>query len=434
VPARGGRERPLPEDMAMCPHHLMGWIVLGSHILAQVYGQGTSRLKLTVLSEDRLQMKWKETEGNMNGYKVRVKPMAGDTEQEVMLKTKIPKATVGGLSPSKEYTLQIYILNGSQEALFAKRKFVIDDLKNSANERRKQSNTQGNVTEPTVGSGLTPEEQPLQTEATSPALRGDNLQPDTAQEKEVKKEKAKRKEKEERKGKNTGTSKEGRKNKVNKTTSTMSEAEEKSTPRPTRPSLTMTPKARPNPTPKLKSERPVPTPKPRKHTPTVPDQEDQGSEKEPQGESRKGNQFHCDTSTKTDVVLLVDGSWSIGRSNFKLVREFLWGILAPLPIAQDKIRIALSQYSGDPQTVWDLNTHSTKDEVLEAVKNLRYKGGNTFTGLALTHVMEENLRSQAGARSDAGKIVILLTDGKSQDDANSSAQILKNTGIDIFAI
>ncbi|XP_069099301.1 collagen alpha-1(XX) chain [Pleurodeles waltl] len=420
--------------MAMCPHHLMGWIVLGSHILAQVYGQGTSRLKLTVLSEDRLQMKWKETEGNMNGYKVRVKPMAGDTEQEVMLKTKIPKATVGGLSPSKEYTLQIYILNGSQEALFAKRKFVIDDLKNSANERRKQSNTQGNVTEPTVGSGLTPEEQPLQTEATSPALRGDNLQPDTAQEKEVKKEKAKRKEKEERKGKNTGTSKEGRKNKVNKTTSTMSEAEEKSTPRPTRPSLTMTPKARPNPTPKLKSERPVPTPKPRKHTPTVPDQEDQGSEKEPQGESRKGNQFHCDTSTKTDVVLLVDGSWSIGRSNFKLVREFLWGILAPLPIAQDKIRIALSQYSGDPQTVWDLNTHSTKDEVLEAVKNLRYKGGNTFTGLALTHVMEENLRSQAGARSDAGKIVILLTDGKSQDDANSSAQILKNTGIDIFAI
>lgn len=41
-----------------------------------------------------------------------------------MLKTKTPKATVGGLSPTKEYTLQVYVLNGSQEALFAKRKFV----------------------------------------------------------------------------------------------------------------------------------------------------------------------------------------------------------------------------------------------------------------------------------------------------------------------
>lgn len=37
----------------------------------------SGRLKLTVLSEDRLQMKWKETEGSINGYKVRVKPMAG---------------------------------------------------------------------------------------------------------------------------------------------------------------------------------------------------------------------------------------------------------------------------------------------------------------------------------------------------------------------
>lgn len=41
---------------------------------------GSGRLKLTVLSEDRLQMKWKETEGNINGYKVRVKPMAGMRE------------------------------------------------------------------------------------------------------------------------------------------------------------------------------------------------------------------------------------------------------------------------------------------------------------------------------------------------------------------
>lgn len=41
----------------------------------------------------------------------------------------------------------------------------------------------------------------------------------------------------------------------------------------------------------------------------------------------------------------------------------------------------LTQYSGDPQTEWDLNTFHTKEEVLAAVHSLRYKGGNTFTGV-----------------------------------------------------
>ncbi|XP_069506902.1 collagen alpha-1(XX) chain [Ambystoma mexicanum] len=430
----------LRAPMAVYRYFLFAWIALGSHTLHQVHGQGTNRLKLTVLSEDRLQMKWKETEGITNGYKVRVKPMAGDTEQEVMLKTKTPKATVGGLSPSKEYTLQIYVLNGSQEALFAKRRFVIDDLKASANERKQQSNAASHVTESSLGRGLVPEEQTMQIEATSALQRGDTPQPDAAQEKEEKKEKEQIKEKEGRKEKHGSTSREGRRKK-SKTNSTLTQVQGTTTQRPKRPPPTQTSNAGPKPTPKpsLKSTpkpspKPVPKPKPKEPTSSAPDQEDQDNAEETQKASRKGSQIQCDASTKTDVVLLVDGSWSIGRSNFKLVREFLAGILTPLPIAQDKIRIALSQYSGDPQTVWDLNTHSTKDEVLEAVRNLRYKGGNTFTGLALTHVMEENLRSQAGARSDAEKIVILLTDGKSQDDANTSAQILKNTGIDIFAI
>lgn len=43
----------------------------------------------------------------------------------------------------------------------------------------------------------------------------------------------------------------------------------------------------------------------------------------------------------------------------------------------------LTQYSGDPQTEWDLNTFSTKEEVLAAMHSLHYRGGNTFTGLPL---------------------------------------------------
>ncbi|KAH0619244.1 hypothetical protein JD844_019115, partial [Phrynosoma platyrhinos] len=54
--------------------------------------------------------------------------------------------------------------------------------------------------------------------------------------------------------------------------------------------------------------------------------------------------------------------------------------------------------------------------------------------LALTHVLEHNLKGDAGARSEASKLIILLTDGKSQDDASPPAQTLKNMGIEIFAV
>lgn len=42
--------------------------------------------------------------------------------------------------------------------------------------------------------------------------------------------------------------------------------------------------------------------------------------------------------------------------------------------------LGLAQYSGDPRIEWHLNAYGTKDAVLDAVRNLPYKGGNTLTG------------------------------------------------------
>lgn len=50
--------------------------------------------------------------------------------------------------------------------------------------------------------------------------------------------------------------------------------------------------------------------------------------------------------------------------------------------------LGLAQYSGDPRIEWHLNAYSTKDAVIDAVRNLPYKGGNTLTGEerdSLTH-------------------------------------------------
>lgn len=48
--------------------------------------------------------------------------------------------------------------------------------------------------------------------------------------------------------------------------------------------------------------------------------------------------------------------------------------------------------------------------------------------------MEENMQARAGARPDVPFFLVLLTDGKSQDDAVSAASRLKSIGVEIIAV
>ncbi|XP_031709277.1 collagen alpha-1(XIV) chain isoform X4 [Anarrhichthys ocellatus] len=146
------------------------------------------------------------------------------------------------------------------------------------------------------------------------------------------------------------------------------------------------------------------------------------------------DQFVCHTEAIADIVILVDGSWSIGRLNFRLVRTFLENLVDAFDVGIDKTRIGLAQYSGDPRIEWHLNAFSTKDAVIDAVKNLPYKGGNTLTGLALTYIMENCFKPESGSRVGIPKIGILITDGKSQDDVIPPAESLRNAGVELFAI
>uniref|UniRef100_A0A8D0Z3Z8 Collagen alpha-1(XX) chain n=1 Tax=Sus scrofa TaxID=9823 RepID=A0A8D0Z3Z8_PIG len=302
--------RTLPLELGLC---------LGAQV-PTAPSSSHGRLRLAVLPEDRLQMKWRESEGSSLGYLVQVKPMAGDPEQEVMLTTKTPKATVGGLSPSKEYAVQIFQLTGSGSVLLARREFVIEDLK---------SNSVSSSGWRPLGAALEP---------TPSHLADPDLEPRVA----------------------------------------------------------------------LASSQDPP--------------------------ALAGPQFRCTPPTPVDMVFLVDGSWSIGHSHFQQVKDFLASVIEPFEIGPDRVQVGLTQYSGAPQTEWDLNALDTKEKVLAAVRSLRYRGGNTFTGLALTHVLERNLKPEAGLRPEAAKLVTLVTDGKSQDDARTAGQALKSLGVHVFAV
>ncbi|CAL8260699.1 unnamed protein product [Gadus morhua 'NCC'] len=107
--------------MARC---LLAFLLL---LTSEVHAQG--RLKLTVLSEDRLQMKWREADGPVQGYKVRVKPIADVPQPELMLTTTRGGPRWPGWTRPRSYNLQVLLLNGTAERLLAKRRFTISGLR-----------------------------------------------------------------------------------------------------------------------------------------------------------------------------------------------------------------------------------------------------------------------------------------------------------------
>uniref|UniRef100_A0A3Q4H193 Collagen, type XII, alpha 1b n=1 Tax=Neolamprologus brichardi TaxID=32507 RepID=A0A3Q4H193_NEOBR len=145
--------------------------------------------------------------------------------------------------------------------------------------------------------------------------------------------------------------------------------------------------------------------------------------------------FHTFLShTKADIVLLVDGSWSIGRINFKTIRSFIGRMVSVFDIGPERVQIGLAQYSGDPKTEWHLNAHPTKESLMNAVANLPYKGGNTMTGMALNFILQNNFKPNVGLRPDSRKIGVLITDGKSQDEVIVNSQNLRDSDIELYAI
>ncbi|KAI1895827.1 hypothetical protein AGOR_G00110770 [Albula goreensis] len=142
----------------------------------------------------------------------------------------------------------------------------------------------------------------------------------------------------------------------------------------------------------------------------------------------------CRTTTQADIVVLVDGSWSIGRLNFKTIRAFIARMVGVFDIGPDRVQIGLAQYSGDPKTEWHLNAHTTRASLLEAIANLPYKGGNTLTGLALNYILQNNFKPNVGLRPNSRRIGVLVTDGKSQDDIIQNSQNLRDQGIELYAI
>ncbi|KAG7493506.1 collagen alpha-1(VII) chain [Solea senegalensis] len=145
-------------------------------------------------------------------------------------------------------------------------------------------------------------------------------------------------------------------------------------------------------------------------------------------------QGRCNNVQAADIVFLIDGSSSIGRANFLQVKGFMAGIVKPFVsfVGESAIQFAAIQYSEIPRVEFTFSTYLNGTELVNAIQNINYKGGNTRTGAGLKFVAD-NFFNPATSR-DVPKITILVTDGKSQDSVQEPAEKLRGQGVHVFAV
>lgn len=136
----------------------------------------------------------------------------------------------------------------------------------------------------------------------------------------------------------------------------------------------------------------------------------------------------------SDLVFILDGSWSVDDVNFEIVKRWLVNITISFNIGQKFTQVGVVQYSDEPYLHIPLGKHFSSRDLIKAMESIEYMGGNTNTGKAIKFASDKLFAFSERGPNGIAKIAVVLTDGKSQDEVMAAAEAARKKGIILFAI
>ncbi|XP_052467598.1 von Willebrand factor A domain-containing protein 2-like isoform X1 [Carassius gibelio] len=143
-----------------------------------------------------------------------------------------------------------------------------------------------------------------------------------------------------------------------------------------------------------------------------------------------GEMMQC--STAMDILFVMDSSHSVGKGGFERSRHYVMKLCEALDVSTEKVRVGVIQFGSTPKLEISLDSYKSKLELKKKMKKIQYRGGSTQTGLALKFVLRKGF--SGGRNSTVPRVVILLSDGKSQGAVHLAASELKLSGVTLFAV
>jgi collagen type VI alpha len=138
----------------------------------------------------------------------------------------------------------------------------------------------------------------------------------------------------------------------------------------------------------------------------------------------------CPPAKPLDIFYCIDASGSIGVENFGQNIVLLTLLTNALTVGPDNANVATDVYGTHDYPVHGLL--SDKEEIIEKIKQIPYRNSSTGTDLCIDHAVQV----LTNGRADAVKIMIVVTDGKSNNATRTaaSADAAHAAGITGFAV
>ncbi|XP_069121954.1 collagen alpha-1(XII) chain-like [Argopecten irradians] len=144
----------------------------------------------------------------------------------------------------------------------------------------------------------------------------------------------------------------------------------------------------------------------------------------------------CRSTNAIDLVFVLDSSASLSPTDFDITKQFVADVVDQFDIGPQNVRVGVVRYSTAISVSFLLNQFNTKDAVKKAVDGIQYSPGGTKTAAAIDKAVNEVFSTLNGARNGAAKVMVLITDGRSENTSNTltAAKNARMSGITIFTL
>lgn len=103
-------------------------------------------------------------------------------------------------------------------------------------------------------------------------------------------------------------------------------------------------------------------------------------------------------------------------------------------IGPKQVRVGVVKFASHPTLEFRLNEYNDRASLERAVDSILQIGGGTQTGQALSFMSPYFKETETTRGTKVQEILIVITDGKSQDEVKEPAEQLRAQGVTIYAI
>ncbi|XP_069876315.1 integrin alpha-M-like [Dipodomys merriami] len=125
---------------------------------------------------------------------------------------------------------------------------------------------------------------------------------------------------------------------------------------------------------------------------------------------------------ESDIVFLIDGSGSIRTHEFQEMKEFVSTVMNQF--TESKTLFSLMQYSEEFWTHFTFSDFKRNPNPRSLINPIKQLSGRTHTATAIRKVVTELFQSSNGARENAVKILVVITDGEKFGDPLDYEQVI----------